>query len=157
MPFLQTPFSEHTAQFSPDEKWVAYVSNESGRCEVYIRSFPDGGGKQRVSVNGGTRPRWSREGGEVFYIEDSTLMAVPVATRLTLTIGQPQRLFVSEALARGPGILNYDVAPDGQKFVLPEMAPAGDANAEQESADRQRPTIRVVRNWYEEFRDHEQK
>ena len=156
VPFLQTPFSEHTPQFSPDENWVAYVSDESGSNEVYIRSFPDGGENQRVSVNGGNRPRWSREGGEVFYVEGSTLMAVPVSTRPNLTIGQPQRLFVSEGLADGPGILNYDVAPDGEKFVLRERVLAEDTAAEEESGDRQRPTIRVVRNWYEEFRGREQ-
>ncbi len=156
VPFLQTPFSEITAAFSPDEKWVAYASNESGRYEVYIRSFPDGGGKQQVSINGGSRPRWSREGGEVFYVEGSTLIAVPVSTHPTLTIGQPQRLFSSEQLGTARWILTYDVTPDGQRFVLPEAVQSEDASAEAESGDEPRPSIRIVRNWYEEFRDREQ-
>jgi Tol biopolymer transport system component len=155
VPFLQTPFSEITAQFSPDEKWVAYASNESGRYEVYVRSFPDGGGKQQVSVNGGGRPRWS-QGGEIFYVEESTLIAVPVSTRPTLTIGQPQRLFLSEQLGLLDQIFTYDITPDGQQFVLPEAVQSEDASAEAESGDRPRPSIRIVRNWYEEFRDREQ-
>ncbi len=156
VPFLQPPSSEITAAFSPDEKWVAYASNESGRREVYIRSFPDGGGKQQVSINGGSRPRWSREGGEIFYVEGSTLIAVPVSTRPTLTIGQPQQLFSSEQLGGTIGIPTYDVTPDGQRFVLPEAVESEDESAEAESGDAPRPSIRIVRNWYEEFRDREQ-
>jgi Tol biopolymer transport system component/predicted Ser/Thr protein kinase len=154
VPFLQTRFSEITPQFSPDEKWVAYASNESGRYEVYVRSFPDGGGQRLVSVNGGGQPRWSDEGGELFYVEQSTLMAVPVSTRPTLTIGKPRRLFSSGDLG-GVGY-RYDITPDGQQFVMTEAAFTDDASAEAESDGEPQTSIRVVENWYEEFRDREQ-
>ena len=151
VPFLQTPFSEAGAVFSPHEKWVASVSNESGRYEVYVRSFPDGGGKQQVSVNGGAGLRWS-QAGEIFSVEDSTLMAVPVSTGPTLAVGQPLPLFSGVGGGRIP---TYDVTPDGQKIVLPEAAET-EASTEADPADRPRTSIRIVRNWYEEFRDREQ-
>ena len=150
----ESSFTEITAVFSPDAKWVVYNSDESGRAEVYVRSFPDGGGKQQVSVNGGAKPRWSQSG-EIFYVEDSTLMAVPVSTGPTLTIGQPQRLFSSRQLSGSSRTPIYDVTPDGQQFVLPEVA-ATEASAEAEPSDRPPPSIRIVRNWYQEFRDREQ-
>ena len=152
VPLLQTPFSEITAVFSPDHQWVAYTSNESGRYEVYIRSFPDGQGKQQVSINGGARPRWSQEG-EIFYVEESTftLMAVPVSMSPTLTIGQPQQLFSSDRLGVGTQVFTYDVTPDGQQFVMSEVT-----EGESEAGDKLQPAIRIVRNWYEEFRDREQ-
>ena len=156
VPFLQTPFSEITAQFSPDEKWVAYASNESGRYEVYVRSFPDGGGKRLVSVNGGGQPRWSDEGGELFYVQESTLMAVPVSTRPTLTIGKPQRLFSSGDLRSANHGYKYDITPDGQQFVMAGAAVTDDASAEEESGGEPQTSIRIVQNWCEEFRDREQ-
>ena len=154
VPFLQTPFSEAGAAFSPNEKWVAYVSNESGRYEVYVRSFPDGGGKQQVSVNGGGGPRWS-QAGEIFYVENTTLVAVTVSTGPTLAVGQPLPLFSSQELGVAGRIPTYDVTPDSQKFVLREVAET-EASAEADPADRPRPSIRMVQNWYEEFRDREQ-
>ncbi len=154
VPFLQTPFSEAAAAFSPDEKWVAYVSNESGRYEVYVRSFPDGGGKQQVSVNGGGGPRWS-QAGEIFYVADSTLIAVPVSTGPTLAVGQPLPLFSSQQLGFGGRTPTYDVTPDGQQIVLREVAET-EASTEAESGDQPRPSIHIVRNWYEEFRNREQ-
>ena len=68
-PFLQTPFSERAPRFSPDGRYVAYVSNESGQNEVYVQPFPEGGRKVTVSNNGGTKVRWSRDGNELFYVE----------------------------------------------------------------------------------------
>ena len=66
-PFLKTPFSEGIAQFSPDGRWLAYQSNESGRFEVYVRPFPEGDPKLTVSAEGGFEPMWSPRGGELFY------------------------------------------------------------------------------------------
>jgi hypothetical protein len=82
-------------------------------------------------------------------------MAVPVSTDPAVTIGTPQQLFSSEELDFWSGILTYDVTPDGQRFVLPEVVQTEDARAEEESGDRPRPSIRIVRNWYEELRDRE--
>ena len=131
------------ARLSPDGRYLAYESQESGRTEIYVRSFPGGADRQRVSLNGGTNVRWRRDGKELFYVEIDTLMAVPASTSPRLTIGSPQGLFSVDPSAAGASY--YDVAPDGQRFVLPEPV--------EESSNAK---IRIVQNWYEEFRDREQ-
>jgi eukaryotic-like serine/threonine-protein kinase len=79
-PFLQTEFSEEHPQFSPDGRWLTYTSNESGRPEIYIQSFPPSGGKWRVSTHGGAHPRWRGDGKELFYLDlrGKKLLAVAV-------------------------------------------------------------------------------
>ena len=78
-PFLKTPFDERDGQFSPDGKWIAYQSNESGRFEIYVQPFPGPGGKFQISADGGAQPRWNKNGKEIFYVSlDSKMMAVPV-------------------------------------------------------------------------------
>ena len=105
VPFLQTPFRELAATLSPDGRFVAYVSDESGGYEVYVQRFPGGGGKRRVSSDGGGQPRWCKEGKELFYVVDLTLLAVSVTTRPDLSMGPPRRLFESAGLdsPRAPG------------------------------------------------------
>jgi serine/threonine protein kinase len=140
--FQATKFEEVTPKFSPDEQFIAYVSNESDQREIYIQAFPQGGSKRRVSVNGGLAPRWRADGKELFYVEGETLMATPVSTSPSLTVGAPEALFPAPGLAYDPNnILGYDVTPEGNKFVIRERP--------------ETPVIRVVENWYEEFRDHE--
>ena len=149
IPFLQTKFKERTAKLSPDGRYVAYSSNQSGQYEVYIRSFPDARGQERVSENGGSQPRWRKDGKELFYVEDTTLIAVSVSTSPDLTVGSPERMFSSAGLRLSAAhVLTYDVTADGERFVIVE--PVAD---EGEVPD---PVIRVVQNWYEEFRDREQ-
>ena len=146
--FLSTPANEAAAKFSPDGRYLAYASDESGRVEVFVRPFPEGSGKWQVSVNGGTQPRWRHDGGELFYVEESTLMAVSVSTEQGFVLGQPERLFESEDLrAVAYASPRYDVSADGKRFLT--TTPAEDENASP-------PSIRVVENWYEEFRDREQ-
>jgi Tol biopolymer transport system component len=146
--FLGTPATEVYAQFSPDGRFVAYQSIESGTSQIYVRPFPDGPGEWQVSVNGGVDPRWRSDGKELYYREGTTLMAVSVSTESTFTRGQPQQLFESPDL--GTGILaRYDVSADGQRFVT--IAPVEDGDEEAAA-----PKIRIVQNWYEEFRDREQ-
>ena len=147
-PYLQTPYAEGLAKLSPDGRFVVYLSNESGRNEIYVRPFPEGGARTAVSTNGGTQPRWSRDGKEIFYVEGTTLMAVEVSTRPDFSVGSVTRLFEHRALATRPAWAypRYDVSADGRRFVL--LAPV-DEEAEQEVS------IRVVENWYEEFRDRE--
>ncbi len=91
--FLQTPFDEQGARFSPDGHYVAYVSNESGQNEVYVRPFPEGGRKVTVSSNGGRQPRWSRDGKELFYVEGQTLLAVSVSSDSSFAVGSATPLF----------------------------------------------------------------
>jgi Tol biopolymer transport system component len=118
--WLDTTFTEKQARLSPDGRWVAYESNESGRLEVYVRGFPPRGGKWRVSTDGGVSSTWSRNGKELFYIApDNTLMSVPITAGETFQTGPPTPLF------KLPGTLlslsvtgQYDVAPDGRRFLM---------------------------------------
>ena len=141
-PLLRTPFSERQAKLSPDGRFVAYSSNESGRSEIYVRPFPEGGAVI-VSGNGGETARWSRDGRELFYVEGRvTLVSVPIITGSTFSVGSPTTLFDHPSLARrwSP---QYDTV-DAERFLLAE--PLEEAQAQ----------IRVVLNWYEEFRDRDQ-
>ena len=146
--YLQTPYREGYAKLSPDGRFLVYQSNESGRYEIYVRPFPEGGGRTAVSTNGGTQPRWSTDGKEIFYVEGSTLVAVQVSTRPDFSVGSVTRLFEHRALTLqlGRAFAHYDVSADGRRFLL--AAPV-DEEAEQEVS------IRVVENWYEEFRQRE--
>ncbi len=144
--FLQTEFSETNGQLSPDGRFLAYNSNESGRNEIYVRSFPQGSGKRQVTANGGRQPLWRKDGGELFFIEGETLTAVAVSTVGEFSVGSPKPLF---RLPRFPGMVieyQYDVSADGRRFVIVE-------DVEDEQANR--PSIHIVLNWYEEFRERE--
>jgi len=143
--FLETSFSAVGPDLSPDAKFLAYQSNESGRYEVYVQPFPDGGAKRQVSTKGGSQPRWRGDGKEIFYVEGATLMAVSVTTSPAFSIGAAQPLFEDGPAFEGRG-QQYDVTLDGQRFVVVETLGDGDAGA----------AIHVVQNWYEEFRDRKQ-
>ena len=145
-PYLRTAADERIPVFSPDGRYVAYVSSESGRSEIYVRPFPEGGGKWQVSINGGTQPRWRRDGKELFYVEEDQLMAVSVSTAQGFSPGTPKLLFRDRWLRSDFPKQMYDVSADGQRFVLREAV---------EGASDKPPAIRVVMNWYEEFRDRE--
>jgi hypothetical protein len=116
-PYLSTRFSEIEGRFSPDGKWVAYASDESGRFEVYVRSFPEENQRYQFSNNGGRRPHWRGDGKEVFYVaEDNYLVAVKISTAPTFEVGQAQRLF--ETAFPLPDESRYSVSADGQRFLL---------------------------------------
>ena len=145
VPFLSTPFREGRGQFSPDGKWVAYTSDESGGNEVYVQSFPAGGGKWQVSSKGGDWVRWRRDGREMFYIAaDRKLMSVAVqAVSGSLEFGTPRALFTipfTQSSTGNLGPYTYDVAPDGQRFLA--AAPVADAAS---------PTMTVILNWQAEL------
>ena len=145
--FLGTPAAETGPTLSPDGRFVAYYSDESGRVEIYVSPFPGGAGKRQVSVNGGRNPRWRSDGSELYYIEGrSTLMAVPLSTDPGVTFGQPQALIEEVSSGAGGRGAQYDVSPDGQRFVTIEPVEAG---AEEAAASK----IRIVENWSEEFRN----
>ena len=147
-PFAQTPFAENHGQISPDGRWMAYASNETGRNEVYVRPFPSGAGKWQISTTGGVVPRWRRDGKELFYMGATNLgklFAVEVkASGATLEAGVPKALFDTGYVAMGhPGgtYHAYAVSPDGQRFLIPRPASAG---AEETTS----AAITVVLNWH---------
>ena len=120
-PVLQMPFNESFGSFSPDGRWIVYVSDESGRPEVYVQAFPISTGKWQISKDGGSQPRWRRDGKEIFYLApDSRLMAVAVTAGSTFEADSPKPLF--EAGVAPTGVSNerhqYCVTSDGQRFLL---------------------------------------
>jgi serine/threonine protein kinase len=140
-PYLQTPFKEMQANISPDSRWMAYVSNESGSNEVYVRPFPSGEGKWQISNDGGSEPTWRADGKELFYLAaNQDLMAVSIKRGVTFGAGAPIRLF---GTAMSTGLINttytrnqYAVTSDGQRFLINQTPTAGP-----------RLPITVVVNW----------
>ena len=139
--FLNSKFEERMAQFSPDGRWVAYGSDESGLAEIYLRPFPASSGQWQVSTLGGVTPRWRRDGKELYYISpDAKLMAVPVfGTGTAPEIGTPMALFQTHIVNGGANVAGvpwqYDVAPDGRFLINVVMGDAGAA------------PITVIQNW----------
>jgi serine/threonine-protein kinase len=123
-PFLATPAFEAWAELSPDRQWVAYNSDQSGRFEVYLRPFPEGTAQWLVSTGGGRHPRWSRGGREIVFLDGDRVMAVDVrVAEGTPELGRPRLLF-ERPIAWKWGNPAYDVAPDGQSFVIAEPGEA---------------------------------
>ena len=118
-PFVRSSFREWFGEFSPDGRWIAYESNESGRSEVYLRPFPGPGGKWQVSTEGGARPEWSRDGRELFYFESDRLMRVTVDSGHALAVGRPELLFPCNCVDSGR---YYEVTPDAKHFLLIQNA-----------------------------------
>jgi hypothetical protein len=143
-PFLRTPFSEGGPVFSPDGHWLAYISDESGRQEIYVQPYPGPGGKWQISTEGGNEPAWSRNGRELFYRSGSKMMAVEVTMQPTFSAGKPKALFEGQYFAVTPGQAGtaYDVSPDGQRFLMVKETDRAASNAQ----------INVVLNWSEELK-----
>jgi len=138
---LASSFNEHSAVLSPDDRWMAYVSDESGRDEVYVTSFPDVGRREQISTEGGSEPLWSRDGEELYYRNGDEVIAVSVQMKPELVIGRPAVLFAGPYEMSTDNIsANYDVAADG-RFLMMEDASGG-----------ARATVNVVLNWFEELR-----
>jgi len=119
--FLQTEFSEGRPSFSPDGRWIAYQSNESGQYEIYIRPFPGPGGKWQVSTTGGSRPRWRGDGTELFFLSsDFRMMSAQIMLGATsVEVGKVEPLFLfPDLVGNGGGRDLYDVTSDGQKFLV---------------------------------------
>jgi hypothetical protein len=137
--FLGTSFNEAQARFSPNTRWVAYASDESGRFEVYVRPFPAASGQTQISIAGGTQPEWRRDGRELFYIAaDGKMTAVPVATDgATFSAGTPRALFNVEVPEPNPPFpTDYAVTADGQRFLVNTVAD-----------QPTRPALTVILNW----------
>jgi Tol biopolymer transport system component len=148
-PFLQTPFNERNARFSPDGRWLAYVSDESGRYEVYVRAFAGPGGKWQISAEGAAEVAWSPKGNELFFRtgeQRERMMVVDIQTQPSFSAGKPRQLFEGPYASNGAGTwtANYSIAPDGQRFLMlkpKEQQPSGALSQ-----------INVVQNWFEELK-----
>ena len=115
----ETPHDEAMPQLSPDGRYLAYQSNESGRWEIYVIAFPNAGKPRRISGRGGIQPRWSYWSEELFYIRQNNMMATPIRTGSKFRVlGPPVRLFRRDFEAVNPLELAYDVTSDGQRFVI---------------------------------------
>ena len=137
--FLVTPANENAATFSPNDRFIAFVSDRSGRNEVYVRPFPGPGNEWKISTNGGTAPVWSVDGQELFYREGRGMMAVDVDIEDAFNAGKPNLLFTGDFVVDNSGHAGYDVMPDGSGFLMIQE-------------HRQPLTeIHVVINWFEEL------
>jgi serine/threonine-protein kinase len=141
-PFLRTPAGEAGARLSPDGRWLAYQSDDSGRFEVYVLPYPGPGGRSRISSDGGSAPAWSRDGKELFFLGGGRMVAVGVETQPTFRAGLPKPLFEATRLTA------YDVAPDGAGFVMTRFGPLGP-----EAASR---PLSVVLGWFEDLTERMQ-
>jgi serine/threonine-protein kinase len=142
--FLATPFRESSALFSPDGHWVAYLSDESGRIEVYVRPFPGPGGKWQVSVDGGSQAVWSSKGNELFYRTGNSqekMMVVDIQTQPTFSAGKPRLLFEGSYVG-GAGAAMYSASPDGQRFLMSKTPDQVQASLTE---------FNVVVNWFTEL------
>jgi serine/threonine-protein kinase len=141
-PLLNTKYTERNAELSPNGRWIAYQSNESGTYEVYVRPFPSiNDGRWQISTGGGTRPAWNRNGLELLYVTlNGTLMSVPVETGSTFSSGIASRLVDFSQTALDLGRF-YDMSPDGKRFLIAKD------DAQQGGAQ-----ILVILNWFEELK-----
>jgi eukaryotic-like serine/threonine-protein kinase len=138
-PVVNTSAFEGGPQFSPNGHWIAYASDESGQMQVYVRPFPGPDRRWQVSTHGGTQPLWSRKGNEIFYRVGNKMMVVDVPAGAALTLSQPRQLFEQGYVFQNVSIANYDVSPDGERFLMvKDDAGSGRLN--------------VVLNWTEELK-----
>ena len=137
-PWLATAFGEAEARFSPDGRWVAYESDETGSREIFVRAFASPAIRVQISAGGGTRPQWRRDGGELYYVAaDYQMMAVPVRAGQSFEPGAPRALFELRRLQPAPSWPTpYAVSPDGQRFLIGAVVDEGSGSP-----------ITVVLNW----------
>ena len=146
VPFLDTPSQERGVSFSPNGQWLAYVSNESGQDEIYVRPYPGPGGQIILSRGGGQEAVWGPDGSELFYRNGDQVLVVAVDTNRPFSAGVPAPFFsasyVLNNAAGGGGNANYDVSPDGEGFVFVAHDTVSATNT----------PITVVLNWFEELK-----
>jgi eukaryotic-like serine/threonine-protein kinase len=137
---LATAFDNGSPSLSPDGRWLAYTTNESGRDEVYVRSYPGAGGRWQVSLAGGTEPLWSPTGGEIFYRERDAMMAAAVRTQPGFEVTGRTKLFTGQYESGGFRDQDYSVTPDGRTFLMLQRVVGS------------RQAILVTLNWFDQFR-----
>jgi Tol biopolymer transport system component len=141
-PVLSTEHREYNPTFSPDGRWLAYVSDESGQSMIYLREYPDAGHQWMVPTRGATNPVWSRDGRELYYISDNSMMAVKVNSGPDFPIEAPHQLFELSSLIVSRGrrlVRNYDVSDDGRFLMV-------------KRSDDAKDQLIVVQNWFEELK-----
>jgi serine/threonine-protein kinase len=144
-PLLNTEFSECNAALSPDGRWIAYQSDESGQYEVYVRPFPGvDAGRWQVSNDGGTWPLWAPDGQELFYVGSKSMVVVGIETEPTFTLGTRESLFDAAQYIRFTN-RRVAIAPDGQRFLLLKEGGGSEDTAAP-------PSMIVVQNWFEELK-----
>jgi serine/threonine-protein kinase len=148
VPFVATPFEERGAIFSPNGKWIVYVSNKSGQNDVFARPYPGPGTEMTISAGGGQEPVWAPSGNELYYRQGDALQVVRIdGTGSELKIGAPVKVFDDpfrrDTGGAGGGMANYDIAPDGKRFVMVE-----EPKAERTSSSK----LNVVVNWFDEVK-----
>ena len=147
-PLVQTEFREGHPHLSPDGRWIAYQTDESGGLEVLVRPFPQiEDGRWEVTTDGGHTPMWSPDGRELFFFSQGAMWAVPIDTEPTFRALTPERLFQGAYVA-GPGgvLVPFDIAPNGERFL---MRKRGTATPTDNAAA---PDLVVVQNWLEELK-----
>jgi len=144
LPFAATKAFEAFPEFSPDGRWLAYVSDESGRNEVYLRSFPDGKRTLQVSSQGGMSPLWAPDGRELFYwsLDFTRLMRAAISPGQSLSAGAPALLFEFRSIRSG-FLRTYDITPDGQRFLMQKFQPVQAVPVTE---------LRLVRTWFDEVK-----
>jgi serine/threonine-protein kinase len=140
--FVEGPLYETAPQFSPDGHWIAYSSNESGRSEIYVRPYPGPGGKWQISTEGGTEPVWNPKGRELFYRDGQKMMAVEYEGQQAFSASKPKMLFQGPYIPTPRSFPDYDVSPDGQRFLMLRAPDQSQGPAQ----------INVVLNWFEELK-----
>jgi serine/threonine-protein kinase len=141
--FLQTPFHERGPAFSPDGRWIAYQSNESGKYRVYVQAFPDGHGKRQISGDVGQLPAWSRNGRDLFFLSDGVIRAAQYQASGDFFVAEEPRVWFEKRLPHFPSTMSYGPAPDGKRMVA--LLPA---DAPEEAHDR----VIFLLNFFDELR-----
>ena len=145
--FSKNTEAEQVMTLSPSGRFIAYTSTVGDRIEVYVVPFPEGPGRWQISTNGGSSPRWSRDGTELFFVEGNTLKRASVSTGEQFSAGATTTLFEAPLLRGGPApFARYDVSPDGRKFLTVEY-----------QRDIAQPLVRIVENWLPDFRSRQTK
>jgi Tol biopolymer transport system component len=142
-PLLQAKWTVRNAQFSPDGRWMAYASNETGNMEIYVSPFPSANGKWQVSSAGGQEPRWRQDGKELFYVSaEGKMMAVALKTGASFEAASPVALFQTHRrqAVSSQDVFSYDVNADGQRFLI--ITKLDEANA---------PPLSIALNWASEM------
>jgi len=142
--FLATEADEWAPRLSPDGRYLAYESDESGRDEIYLKRFPSGEGKWQVSVDGGSWPLWTRDGQELIYRNGNVLMSVAVRTEPSVELGTPEQLFSADEVRATLAPRRFDFTADGQRIVAVQSV---------DRQDETRSGLVVALNWFAEFRE----